>query len=172
MGLLNKPYYSGVKIMTAVPAGFHTVAPYLFVNGAAKAIEFYKRAFGAVDVGSPFVEPQSGKILHAEIRIGDSVMMLADETPEWGNRSPATLGGSSVFMHLYVSDVDATVERAVAAGAKILIPVKDQFYGDRSGRLADPFGHIWIVSTHKEDVPADEMQKRFAECMQPTAKKS
>lgn len=173
MGPLNEPHYQGVKIMTAVPAGFHTVAPYLFVNGATKAIEFYKRAFGAVDVGTPFVEPQSGKVLHAEIRIDDSVIMLAEESPEWGNRSPMSLGGSGVFMHLYVADVDATTERAVAAGAKVVIPVKDQFYGDRSGRLADPFGHIWIVSTHKEDVPADEMQKRFVECMaQQATKKS
>jgi PhnB protein len=129
------------------------------VKGAAKAIEFYKRVFGAVEVMR--LSGSDGKVAHAEIRIGDSMLMLADESPEWGNRSPETLGGTPVFIALYLPDVDAVAARAVEAGAKILIPVADQFYGDRMGRLADPFGHIWLVATHKEDVSAEEMQKRF-----------
>ena len=144
---------------SAVPAGCHTATPYLMVKGAAKAIEFYKRVFGAVEVMR--LSGSDGKVAHAEIRIGDSMLMLADESPEWGNRSPETLGGTPVFIALYLPDVDAVAARAVEAGAKILIPVADQFYGDRMGRLADPFGHIWLVATHKEDVSAEEMQKRF-----------
>lgn len=143
----------------AVPAGCHTATPYLMVKGAAKAIEFYKRVFGAVEVMR--LSGPDGKVAHAEIRIGDSMLMLADESPDWGNRSPETLGGTPVFIALYLPDVDAVAARAVEAGAKILIPVADQFYGDRMGRLADPFGHIWLVATHKEDVSAEEMQKRF-----------
>ena len=144
---------------SAVPAGCHTATPYLMVKGAAKAIEFYKRVFGAVEVMR--LSGPDGKVAHAEIRIGDSMLMLADESPEWGNRGPETMGGTPVFIALYLPDVDAVAARAVEAGAKILIPVADQFYGDRMGRLADPFGHIWLVATHKEDVSAEEMQKRF-----------
>ena len=143
-----------------IPAGFHAVTPYLMVDGAANAIEFYKTAFGATEVMR--LAGPDGKIAHAEIKIGDSLIMLADESLESGSRSPQTLGGTPVFLALYVADVDAVAQNAVAAGAKLLIPVTDQFYGDRSGRLADPFGHVWLVATHKEDVSPEEMKKRAA----------
>ena len=142
-----------------IPEGYHTVTPYLIIKGAADAIDFYKRAFGAKEL---FRMDHDGKIGHAEIKIGDSVIMMADEHPEMGHRSPQSLGGSPVGILLYVKDVDATVEKAVAAGAKLERPVKDQFYGDRSGQIRDPFGHMWWVSTHKEDVPPEEMEKRAA----------
>ncbi len=143
-----------------VPDGYHSVTPYLIVRGAARAIEFYGRAFGAVEL---MRMPQpDGRIGHAELRIGDSPVMLADEHPEIGARSPETVGGSPVTLMLYVPDVDATVARAVAAGARVTRPVADQFYGDRSGAVADPFGHLWFVATHVEDVPPDEMERRRA----------
>jgi PhnB protein len=146
-----------------IPAGFHSATPYLMVKNAVSAIEFYKKVFGASEIMR--MPDPSGNIAHAEIRIGDSVIMLADESPERGNRGPRTIGGTSVFIALYVDDVDAVARQAVACGANLLIPVADQFYGDRSGRLEDPFGHIWIVATHKEDVTPDEMQKRFQAMM-------
>ncbi len=142
-----------------IPEGFHHVTPYLMVNGAPLAIEFYQTVFGATEVLR--LSDPSGRIAHAEVKIGDSLLMLAEESLEWGNKSPQTLGGSPVVLNLYVPDVDEVVRQAVAAGAKVLIPVADQFYGDRSGRISDPFGHIWIVSTHIEDVPHDEAQRRF-----------
>jgi PhnB protein len=154
---------TGVK---PVPDGYHAVTPLLVVNDAARAIEFYKTAFGAVErmrMAGP-----GGKIAHAEITVGDSVIMLADEFPDWGEVGPKADGKSPVRIALYVEDVDEVAKRAVAAGAKILIPVADQFYGDRSGRLADPFGHLWIIATHKEDVSPGEMEKR----MEALAKKS
>jgi PhnB protein len=141
-----------------IPDGFHTATPYLIVTNAAKAIEFYKKAFRATEL-SRLTTPD-GKVGHAEIRIGDSRIMLADEFPEWDARSPQTIGGSAVFIMLYVEDVDAVVRRAVAAGAELFKPVADQFYGDRSGSLTDPFGHKWTISTHKEDVPPEELKKR------------
>jgi PhnB protein len=141
-----------------IPAGHRTVAPYLAVSGGVKALEFYKQAFGAAEVYK-LVLPD-GRLGHAEIRIGDSIVMLADEFPEYGGKSPKTLGGSPVSVHLYVEDVDGFVKQAVTAGATERKPVKDQFYGDRSGQLEDPFGHLWWVATHKEDVPPAEMQKR------------
>ena len=141
-----------------IPEGFHAVTPRLFVRGAAKAIEFYRQAFDAIELAR--VTVPSGKIVNAAIRIGDSTIELAEESPEWGNLSPESLGGSAVVLSLYVGDVDAVASTAIAAGATMPIPVKDQFYGDRSGRLIDPFGHIWTVSTHKEDVSLEEMQKR------------
>ncbi len=143
-----------------IPEGYHAVTPYLCVTGAANAIEFYTQAFGAREVmriGAP-----EGKIGHAEIAIGDSRIMLADEYPEMNFRSPRRIGGSPVHIHLYVEDVDSTVKQAAAAGAKVLGPVADQFYGDRSGSLEDPFGHVWHVATHKEDLSAEEIQKRAA----------
>jgi PhnB protein len=141
-----------------VPDGFHTATPYLIITNAAGAIEFYKKVFGATEL-SRLATPD-GKVGHAEIRIGDSRIMLADEFPEWDARSPQTIGGSAVFIMLYVDDVDAVVSRAVAAGAKLFRPVADHFYGDRSGSLTDPFGHKWTISTHKEDVPPEEMKRR------------
>jgi len=146
-----------------LPAGFHSVTPYLMVRGAARAIEFYKKAFGANEIMR--LPDPGGNIAHAEIRIGDSVIMLADEAPERGNRAPPTVGGTPMYVALYVDDVDAVARQAVAGGAKLLIPVTDQFYGDRSGRLEDPFGHIWIVATHKEDMTPEEMQRRFEAMM-------
>lgn len=143
-----------------VPEGYHSVTPYLTVKGAAKAIEFYKQAFGAKEI---FRMPQpDGKIGHAEIQIGDSRIMLADEFPERNIRGPESLDGTPVMIHLYVNDVDTVAKRAVAAGAKEIRPVQDQFYGDRSGMFADPFGHQWNISTHVEDLSAEEIGKRAA----------
>ena len=143
-----------------IPDGYHTVTPYLTIRNAADALDFYKRAFGAEEcfrVASP-----QGKVGHAEIRIGDSAIMLSDEFPEMGARGPENLGGSPVMIHLYVEDVDALVERAVGAGAKLERPVADQFYGDRGGMVIDPFGHKWWLATHQEDVPPEELKKRAA----------
>ena len=141
-----------------IPEGYHTATPYLIIKGAADAIEFYKKAFGATEI-MRFPAP-GGKIGHAEIKIGDSPIMLADEFSEMGYKSPQTLGGSPVSIMIYVEDVDTVFKQAVAAGAKEQRPVKDQFYGDRLGTLEDPFGHVWHVSTHKEDVSLEEMEKR------------
>jgi PhnB protein len=143
-----------------VPAIRQGATAYLTVRNAAGAIEFYKRAFGAGEKGR--LSMPTGEIGHAEIEIGGSTIMLSDEFPEYGGISPETLGGSPMKMHLYVDDVDAFAERAVAAGAKITRPIADQFYGDRSGYIADPFGYTWIVATHKEMVSLEELQKRFA----------
>ncbi len=148
-----------------IPAGYHSVTPYLFLKGAAAALDFYKQAFGAVEV-MRLADP-TGKIGHAEIKIGDSVVMLADEFPEMGVLGPQSIGGSSTCFMIYVSDVDARFVQAVAAGAKVLRPVQDQFYGDRSGTLLDPFGHQWTIATHKEDLTFDEINRRFAESMKP-----
>ena len=139
-----------------IPDGYHTVTPYLIVKGGAAAIEFYGRAFGAEEVmRCPMPD---GRMGHAEIQIGTSRIMLADEFPEMGAKSPASLGGSPVGICLYVLDSDAVFNRAVAAGAKSLRPMQDQFYGDRSGTLTDPFGHQWTISTHKKDVSPAEME--------------
>jgi PhnB protein len=143
-----------------IPEGYHTLTPYLIIRGAAQAIEFYKQAFGAKEL---FRMPMpDGKIGHAEIRIGSSMVMLADEMPEQGFSSPQTLNGAAVSFMVYVEDADASFERAVAAGAKVLRPLKDQFYGDRTGTLSDPFGHVWSIGTHIEDVTPEEMEKRMA----------
>jgi PhnB protein len=141
-----------------VPDGHRTVAPYLAIKNAASALEFYKKAFGAIETYKLIIP--DGRVGHAEIRLGDSLIMIADEFPEFGGKAPESLGGSPVSIHLYVEDVDAFVKKAVAAGARELKPVADQFYGDRSGQLQDPFGHLWWVATHKEDVAPEEMQKR------------
>src|SRR5688500_4151320 len=133
-----------------IPAGYHTVTPYLVVRGCARALEFYKRAFGATELFR--MESPSGKIGHAEMRIGDSVVMLADEHPEMGALSPESVGGSPVGLHVYVDDVDGVAGEATKAGATVERAVQNQFYGDRSGTFLDPFGHRWTIATHVEDV--------------------
>jgi PhnB protein len=141
----------------AIPQGMHSVTPHLVCAGAANAIEFYKKAFGAVEVTR--LPGLQGKLMHAAIRIGDSTVMLADEMPEWGSLGPKALKGSPVTIHLYVDDADAFVARAVKAGAKVTMPVDDMFWGDRYGKLEDPFGHHWSVGTHVRDVSPEEMQQ-------------
>lgn len=141
-----------------IPEGYHSVTPYLIIRGAADAIEFYKKAFGATELFR-MAQPD-GKVAHAEIKIGDSPIMLSDEHPEMGYKSPASLGGSPVSVLIYVEDVDTIFKQALAAGGNEQRAVQDQFYGDRSGTLQDPFGHIWHVATHIEDVSPEEMDKR------------
>ncbi|HEY6643735.1 VOC family protein [Povalibacter sp.] len=145
----------------SVPAGYHSVTPYLIVDGAANAIEFYKNAFGATE--SMRMPTPDGRIAHAEITIGDSHIMLSDEHPEMGYRGPLSIGGAPVSLMVYVDDVDKTFKQALAAGAKEVRAVDNQFYGDRSGVLKDPFGHVWSISTHIEDVAPEEMQRRARE---------
>jgi PhnB protein len=143
-----------------VPDGYHSVTPYMVVDGGARAIEFYKQAFGATELFR--MEGPDGKIAHAEIKIGDSHVMLGDECNEMGARGPRSFGGSPVSLMLYVEDVDVTVGRAVEAGAELTRPVADQFYGDRTGGVKDPFGHAWYIATHVEDVPVEELRRRAA----------
>ena len=140
-----------------VPEGMHSVTPHLICAGAADAIEFYKKAFGAVEEAR--LPGPGGRIMHAMIRIGDSAVMLVDEMPEWGALGPKSLKGSPVTVHLYVENADATFERAVKAGAKVTMPLADQFWGDRYGKLVDPFGHHWSVATHVRDVSMEEAQQ-------------
>ena len=146
--------------VSAIPAGYHSVTPYLIIDGAAAAIEFYNKAFGATEVLR--MPSPDGRIGHAEITVGDSHVMLADESREMNARAPRSVGGSPVSLLLYVEDVDRVVERAVAAGAKLVRPVEDKFYGDRMGGIEDPFGHQWYVGTHIEDVSPEEMKTRMA----------
>ncbi len=141
-----------------IPEGYHTATPYLIIKGAATALEFYKTAFGATEMLR--MPKPDGRIGHAEIKIGDSIIMLADEHPEIGARSPESYGGSPVTIMLYVEDVDAVFNRAVAAGAKVERPVANQFYGDRTGGIIDPFGHKWYLATHVEDVSTEELVRR------------
>ena len=148
------------KKVEPIPAEYPGITPYLGVKDAAAAIEFYKKGFGATE--RMRLDAPDGKIGHAEVMLGNTMIMLADESPEDGNLSPQSLGGSPVRLHMYVEDVDAFFDKAVAAGAKVLLPIADQFYGDRSGRLEDPFGHVWLVSTHTEDVSPEEMERRIA----------
>lgn len=148
----------------SIPEGYHSVTPYLIINGAAEAIEFYKKAFGATELLR--IPGPEGTIGHAEIKIGDSPVMLADEFPDMGYRSPTALGGSPVSLMIYVEDVDAVFARSIAAGAKEDRAVEDKFYGDRTGSLSDPFGHTWHIATHKEDVSDEEMRKRAAAAAQ------
>jgi len=140
-----------------IPEGMHSVTPHLVCAGAADAIAFYQKAFEAVELAR-MPGPQ-GKLMHAEIRIGDSAVMLVDEFPDWGALGPKALKGSPVTIHLYVENVDAVVERAVAAGAKITMPLEDMFWGDRYCKLEDPFGHHWSIATHIRDVSPEEMQQ-------------
>jgi PhnB protein len=147
----------------AIPPGFHTVTPHLAVRGALAALEFYKKAFGAEAIMC--MPAMEGKVGHAEIKIGDSIIMLADEWPNTPLSSPAALKGTTVSIMLYVADCDAFFNRAVAAGAKVTMPLMDMFWGDRYGQVTDPYGHVWAIATHKEDVPPAEMAKRAAEAM-------
>lgn len=145
-----------------VPDGFHTVTPHLVIKGAAKAIDFYKKAFGAEEI-SRMPGPDGDSVMHAMIRIGNSFIMLADEFPDWKCLGPQSIGGTPVVIHLYVDDADATFKQAVDAGATATMPVDNTFWGDRYGKVTDPFGHEWSIATHVEDVSPREMQKRAAE---------
>jgi PhnB protein len=152
------------RSVKGIPEGYHSVTPYLAVHDAAAALDFYKRAFGARErmrMAAP-----GGKVGHAEIEIGGSCIMLADEYPAIGFRSPRAIGGTPVTLHLYVEDVDTVVKEASVAGAKEVRPVKDEFYGDRTGTIQDPFGHVWHIATHKEDMSRDELRRRADEAMQ------
>jgi PhnB protein len=147
----------------SIPEGYHSVTPYLIVDDATRALEFYQKAFSAVELLR--MPASGGRIGHAEIRIGDSPVMLADESPEMGAKSARTIGGSPISLMVYVEDVDARIAQAVAAGAKLTRPVANQFYGDRTGGVEDPFGYHWYLATHVEDVPPDELAKRAAKAM-------
>jgi PhnB protein len=144
----------------AIPDGYHSLTPYLVCKGAAKAIDFYAKAFGAQETVR--MPGPDGQIMHAEVKIGNSMLMLSDENKERGQLSPASIGGTATSIMLYADDVDAVFNRAVAAGAKAEMPPADMFWGDRMGNLVDPFGHKWAVATHKEDVSPEEMEKRMA----------
>ena len=142
-----------------IPEGYYSITPYLFIRGASRAIEFYRDVFGAkVRVNMP---GPNGKVAHAELQIGDSIVMLSDENPNMQAKSPETVGGSTNSLHLYVENVDSVVDKAAKSGAKVLRPVADQFYGDRTGTILDPFGQMWSVGTHIEDVTPEEMKKRM-----------
>ena len=140
-----------------IPEGMHTVTPHLVCAGATEAIEFYQKAFGATELSR--VPGENGKLMHASVRIGDSVVMLNEEMPEWGAFGPKSLKGSAVTIHLYVENADAVFEQAVAAGARVTMPLDDMFWGDRYGKVEDPFGHQWSIGTHVRDVTPEEMQK-------------
>jgi PhnB protein len=150
-----------------IPEGYHSLTPYLFVRNAAGAIEFYKNVFGATETMR--MPGPNGQIMHAELKIGDSTVMLSDENPQMGALSPQSIGGTATGLNVYIANVDAVVQKAVDAGAKLVRPVKDQFYGDRSGSVIDPFGHLWSVATHVEDVSPEEIGKRAAAAMSQTA---
>jgi PhnB protein len=153
-----------------IPEGYHTLTPYLTVRDAERAIEFYKQAFGAKLRGGGVMKGPDGKVMHAELQIGDSVVMLADEFPEFGSVSPQTVGGSSMGLHIYIDNVDSAFDRAVKAGAQVEMPVMDQFWGDRYGKLKDPFGHKWSIATHVKDLSVDEMKSGMDEAMSKMAK--
>jgi uncharacterized glyoxalase superfamily protein PhnB len=146
-----------------IPEGFHTVTPHLVCANAAEAIEFYKKAFGAVEVGR--MPSPDGKIMHASLRIGDSPLMLADEFPGYGSLGPLALKGTPVVIHLYVQDVDAVYAQAVAAGAQAAMPPAEMFWGDRYGQLVDPFGHRWSLATHTRDLTPEQMQQEMQKMM-------
>jgi len=142
-----------------VPDGFHTLTPHLVVKGASQAIEFYKRAFGAEEI-KRLPGPDGKSLIHAELKIGNSRLLLVDEFPEMDCRGPRSVGGSPVSIHMFVDDADAAFDKALAAGAEVRMPLADQFWGDRYGVLTDPFGHIWSIATHKEDLTPQEIGKR------------
>jgi PhnB protein len=147
----------------AIPKGYHTITPFMTVRDAARAIDFYKQAFGAKERG--VMKGPEGKVMHAELVIGDSIIMLADEFPEFGSLSPQSIGGSGTGLHIYIEDVDSAFDRAVKAGATVEMPVADMFWGDRYGKLRDPFGHKWSIGTHKADLSMEEMKKGMDETM-------
>lgn len=142
-----------------IPDGYHTLTPYMTVRDAARAIDFYKKAFGAVERG--VMKGPEGKVMHAELTIGDSIFMVADEFPEYGSLSPQSTGGAGMGLHIYLEDVDSAFDRAVQAGASVEMPVSDMFWGDRYGKLADPFGHKWSIATHKRDMSPQEMEEEM-----------
>jgi PhnB protein len=146
-----------------IPKGYHSVTPYLVVEDAVRAVDFYQRAFGAKEIMR--MATPSGKISHAELQIGDSMLMLSEEMPGSGNKSPRSLGGSPVGIFLYLEDVDSVFNQATRAGAKVEMPLADMFWGDRYGKVVDPFGHSWSLATHKEDVAPEEMKKRAEKAM-------
>jgi PhnB protein len=148
----------------AIPEGYHNITPYMTVRNAARAIEFYKQAFGATE--KDVSKGQDGKIMHAELRIGDSIFMLADEFPEFNSLSPQSTGGSGMGLHIYTEDVDSAFDRAVKAGATVEMPVSDMFWGDRYGKLADPFGHKWSIATHKRDMTPAEIDEAMHQFLQ------
>ncbi len=147
-----------------IPDGYHTITPVITVRDAVRAIEFYKQAFGAKERG--VMKGPDGKVMHAELMIGDSIVMLSDEFPHYGVSSPESVGGCSSSLHIYLDGVDAAFERAVQAGAKVEMPLMDQFWGDRHGKLKDPFGHCWSIATHVKDLSMDEMKSGMDEAME------
>jgi len=153
-----------------IPDGYHTLTPFLTVRDASRAIDFYQKAFGA-DVRGGVAKGPDGKVMHAELRIGDSIIMLSDEYPEFGSLSPQSGGSTSMGLHIYVDDVDHAFDRAVKAGAHVEMPVADQFWGDRYGRLKDPFGHKWSLATHKRDLAPEEMKRGMDEAFAKAAAK-
>jgi uncharacterized glyoxalase superfamily protein PhnB len=157
------------KAVKPVPDGCHTVNPYLIVPLATEAMAFYEKAFGAEEV-MRMPGPDGKSTLHAELRIGDSTIMISDENPQYGLKSPKTLGGYTMSLHLYVDNVDALFRQAVGAGCTVMFPVADMFWGDRFGKVMDPFGHVWGIATHKEDLSEQEMQRRADEWMQSKGK--
>ena len=167
-GAKRKTTRKSKRKVAAIPKGYHTATPYLVIKGAAAALAFYAKAFGAKE--KVRMDMPDGSVMHAEIQIGDSMVMLAEENAMWGTKSPLALGGNATHVMLYVKDADAFVARAVAAGASVAQPLANQFWGDRYGKVADPFGHLWSVATHIEDVPPKQMKKRADEAMKAMAK--
>jgi len=151
-----------------IPEGYHTLTPFLTVRDAVSAIDFYKKAFGAQERG--VMKGPDGKVMHAELKIGDSIIMLSDEFPEFGSLSPQSSGGAGMGLHIYIDGVDAAFDRAVKAGAQVEMPVSDQFWGDRYGKLKDPFGHKWSIATHTKELSQDEMKRGMDEAMEKMGK--
>lgn len=152
-----------------IPPGFHTVTAHLAVRGGLAAMEFYKKAFGAEERGR-FMSSDGKQLMHGEIKIGDSIIMLGEENPQRGCPGPQSVGGTTVSLYLYVQDADRACSQAIAAGAKSVMPVADMFWGDRAGTVTDPFGHQWTIATHKEEVPPEEMKKRGQEFFEKMAR--
>jgi PhnB protein len=152
-----------------IPEGYHTVTPHLIIKGAADAIEFYKKAFGA-EVRGIHSGPGNA-VMHAEIKIGNSILMMNDEFPDFGSVGPNTRGGTSVVIHIYTEDADGLFNRAIGAGAKVIMPIMDAFWGDRYGQVEDPYGHRWSIATHKEDVSREDLEKRGQQAMAEMSKK-